>query len=292
LTVAEALTEGRRRLSTAGITESSLESELLLRHVLGAGIVDIYLGYNTRLSPENERAYFTLIDSRVAGEPTAYLTGQRDFYGLSFYVNPSVLIPRPETELLVERALEVAGGLNKPVIADVGTGSGVLAVVLAKRLPDAEIIATDISSPALETAIRNAVHYGVEKRITFSQGDLLAPFTYPVDIIVANLPYVNTGELPGTCEPAAALDGGINGLEIIYRLIQEAPSKLKPGGSILLEIGQGQARVVSVLLDEAFQDATIQTYCDLAGIERVTIATSKKSLSYPGPSCRPVCRDG
>jgi release factor glutamine methyltransferase len=274
LTLKEALAEARRRLDEAGIPEAALESEILLRHALGISTVDIYLRYEEPLEPQQQDAYFQLIDRRLAGEPSAYITGQREFYGLPFYVNHSVLIPRPETELLVGKALERAKSMASPVIADIGTGSGIIAIIMALRLPQARIFADDISPEALETARRNSMRHGVEDRITFVQGDLLSALPEKADIVASNLPYVKSSEMPDSGEPRLALDGGQQGLDVISRLCRELPSKLKPGGSALLEIGMGQAAAVSGMLREALPAAAIETYYDLAGIKRLVVATA------------------
>jgi release factor glutamine methyltransferase len=305
LTLQQALSEGRRLLTEAGVDEASLESELLLRHILNAGIVDVYLKYDQPLSTEDRQAYFALITRRVAGEPSAYITGQKDFYGLSFYVNSSVLIPRPETELLVEKTLESARYLIPPqgpsslsfsgltressvpspnskpkthysqlAIADIGAGSGIISVVLAKRLPQAKIYAVDISPGALETALRNARRHGVEDSITFLRGCLLEPLPEPVDIIAANLPYVKNSELPPTGEPACALDGGPEGLDVIESLLAQVPGKLKPGGKLLLEIGLGQAQSVREIIKNVVPESNTQLFTDLAGIERIIVVST------------------
>jgi len=209
----------------------------------------------------------------LAGTPSAYITGKREFYGLTFYVNESVLIPRPETELLVAQVLTMAGNHPNPIIADIGTGSGAIAITIARHLPQAIIYAVDISPAALATAQHNAHHHAVANAITFLQGNLLSPLPKAVDIIAANLPYVKSGELPHTGEPHLALDGGIGGLNIIARLIQEAPGKLRPEASVLLEIGQGQETEVCHLLNQTLPAASIQILSDLSGIARLIQAT-------------------
>jgi len=315
LTLQEALAEGCRRLAEAGIEESALESELFLRHILEAGIVDVYLRYDEKLTPQQRQAYFDLISRRIAGEPSAYITGQREFFGIPFYVNPSVLIPRPETELLVEKALEAASSLSKHhrseeppsssgplietsvgtgsgnpvpssqnsqlpthdpplVISDIGTGSGIIAVVLAKRLPGAKVYAVDISPDALATARRNARRHSVADRITFLEGSLVSILPKAADIIVGNLPYVKSSELPPTGEPRCALDGGSEGLDVIQKLLRQVPAKLKPGGVLLLEIGFGQREQVVRLVKDALPGAKVETFWDLSRIPRVIMAST------------------
>ncbi|MCL2149495.1 MAG: peptide chain release factor N(5)-glutamine methyltransferase [Dehalococcoidia bacterium] len=273
MTVLEALKEGQTRLYRSGIAEASLESELILRHILAANAAELYTRHKTELSPEHENAFFALLGRRLAGEPTAYLTSQREFYGLMFYVNSSVLIPRPETELLVAKALAAAEGYAEPIVADIGTGSGAVAISLAKHLPKAKLYAIDISGAALKTARHNAELLDVADKITFFAGDLVTPLPQAVDIMVANLPYVRSNELPDTGEPRLALDGGSDGLGVISRLIRKAPSKLNSKAMVLLEIGWGQERAVCHLLRLALPGSSTQVFSDLAGITRVLQVT-------------------
>ena len=210
-----------------------------------------------------------LVDRRVSGEPVAYITGKREFYGIEFHVNPHVLIPRPETEHLVEKALEIVSLIKYPVVADIGTGSGAIAVSLAAEVQGARIFAVDISDPAIDTARLNARRQGVESHITFLYGDLAEPLPEPVDVLIANLPYVNSADCVASPEPQLALDGGVGGLDAIERLCNSLEGKLRPGGWVLLEIGQGQAETVQRLLREALPDARVGTIKDLAGIDRV-----------------------
>jgi release factor glutamine methyltransferase len=273
MTVKEYLAGARERLAAANIPEPSIESELLLRHALGVSTVELYLLYDDELTPAYREAADALIERRLAGEPAAYILGKQDFYGMEFYVRPSVLIPRPETELLVEKAMRLAEAYASPVIADIGVGSGAIAVVLAKHLPHAVIFAADISPVALDIARLNAGRYNLGDRIVFLESDLLASLPEPVDILVANLPYVKSNELPNTFEPAEALDGGPDGLRVIERFCRELPGKLNPGGSVLMEIGQGQSSAVSEMLRSSLPTARIGVECDLAGIERVVTAT-------------------
>ena len=271
--IKDALTEGRHRLSSAGFAEASLESELLLRRILSVDATNLFLRYNSQLSPEQIQAYNALISRRISGVPTAYLIGEREFYGLTVYVNHSVLIPRPETELLVSQTISAAGYYSNPVIVDVGTGSGAIAVALARHLPQAKFYAVDISQDALAVARRNAFRHGVLDKISFLLGDLLFPLPEPADIIAANLPYVNSGELPDTGEPRTALDGGEGGLDIITRLIRELPNKLNSEANVLIEVGAGQADNVCRLLGAALPTSSVQVFSDLAGIARVVQAT-------------------
>lgn len=259
----------RGRLDSAGIEEAWLEAELLLRHALCLGSVGLFLEHDEELGPSQVKLISLLVDRRVSGEPVAYITGKREFYGREFHVNPHVLIPRPETEHLVEKALEIVSLIKYPVVADIGTGSGAIAVSLAAEVPDARVFAVDISDPAIDTARLNARRQGVESHITFLYGDLAEPLPEPVDVLIANLPYVNSADCVASPEPQLALDGGVGGLDAIERLCNSLEGKLRLGGWVLLEIGQGQAETVQRLLREALPDARVGTIKDLAGIDRV-----------------------
>jgi len=270
--IKELLGVTRERLSSAGIEEAPLEAELLMRHALKLDAVAFLNNLDKELIPRQERLIDSIADCRLSGEPLAYITGIREFYGLEFAVNPSVLIPRPETEHLVEKAIELARKISAPIIADIGTGSGAIVVSLAVNLPHARIYATDISPEALETARSNAERHKVASRITFLPGDLTAPLPEPVDILIANLPYVKSADCASSPEPHLALDGGEDGLDVIKKLCAGLRGKLKPGGWVLLEIGQGQESRVKELLVVALPNSSIETIKDLAGIERVVWA--------------------
>jgi release factor glutamine methyltransferase len=273
LTVKQALSRAREILTAGNIEDSHLEAELLLRHVLQTDRVRLYLEPGRELTPGQKEQFFSYIERRLNNEPAAYITGHREFYGLDFRVGPGVLIPRPESELLVDRALEIARRRFFPVIAEAGTGSGAIAVSLAVNLPQARIYATDISAPALEIALDNCRRHGVADRVVLLEGDLLEPLPEKADLIVANLPYVREPELSGVntlgFEPWLALDGGADGLGVIRRLCAIAGEKLNPDGCLLLEIGQGQGEAVSTLLRGLYPTAGIEVTPDLAGIDRV-----------------------
>jgi release factor glutamine methyltransferase len=266
----QALSRARGILAPQNIEDTPLECELLLRHVLGISRTQLYLDLDRRLSPEEEEAFRQLLRRRLSGEPAAYITGHREFYGLDFDVDPRVLIPRPESELLVEEALGLAQEHPLSTIAEVGTGSGAIAISLALELPEAKIYATDISAPALEVARRNCQKHEVIDRICFLSGDMLEPLPEPVDLIIANLPYVRKSELAGMrFEPRLALDGGRDGMGKIRRLCRQLGGKLRPGGFLLLEIGVGQGKEVTALLNALFPTGKIKLMPDLSGIERV-----------------------
>ena len=243
----EALKTTRERLDSEGIPEAALESELLVQHLLCLDSVQLFLEHDEELTSGQSQLLNDLVERRLTGEPLAYITGRREFYGREFGVNPFVLIPRPETEHLVEKALEIAAQISSPVIADIGAGSGAIAVTLAAEMPQARVFAVDISPEALETARLNARRHGVEPRIAFLRGDLAAPLSEPVDVLIANLPYVKSADCAASPEPHLALDGGLEGLDVIERLCKGLRGKLKPGGWVLLEIGQGQAEAVKTL---------------------------------------------
>jgi len=273
VTLKQAIVEARAILAANDIEDAALESELLLRHALKISRVQLYLDLDHELSPEQEKAFWQIIKRRRNGEPAAYITGHREFYGLDFYVDPSVLIPRPESELLVEKALELSRQRPITKIADIGTGCGAIAISLALNLPEAKIYATDISDSALKVALFNCRQHGVADKISLLQGDMLEPLPEPVDLIVANLPYVKDSELPQATpagsEPVLALNGGREGLEKISRLCRQLSGKLISRGCLLLEIGQGQGKPVTALLHSLFPLARIEVSRDLGGVERV-----------------------
>ncbi len=281
MTIKEALQRARSSLATNNIDDARLESELLLRHVLNISQIQLYTAINRKLTPEQEKTYRELIERRLKGEPTAYIIGHREFYGLDFQVDPDVLIPRPESELLVEKALRLAQNRPGITIAEIGTGCGAIAISLALNLPRARIYATDISAPALKVARTNCQQHRVTNRVRLLRGDLLEPLPEPVDLIVANLPYVKASQLPahptGDFEPRLALNGGTDGLKKIQRLCRQLNDKLRPGGYLLLEIGQGQEKDVTTLLSRLFPSARIEVAPDLGGIDRVVSLHLTKS---------------
>jgi len=269
----QAFIQARELLTASDIEDASIEAELLLRHTLTINRAELYTDLNHELSPEHEKTFWGLIKRRLNGEPSVYITGRREFYGLDFAVDPAVLIPRPESELLVEKAIKLARNGAISTIAEIGTGCGAIAVSLALNLPAAKIYATDISAPALEVARFNCQQHGVANRICLLRGDMLDPIPEPVDLIIANLPYVKESELaqagPLSFEPPLALNGGKDGLEKIYRLCQQASGKLRPRGYLLMEIGQGQGKPVTAFLRHLFPSTRIEVTPDLGGTERV-----------------------
>jgi release factor glutamine methyltransferase len=280
LTVKQTLSRAREILTSSNIEDSNLEAEILLRHALQIDRVRLYQEFDREISPEENKEFWSLIERRLNSEPTAYITGHRQFYGLDFYVDSSVLIPRPESELLVEKALYLIQNHEFLTIADIGTGCGAIAISLALSLPKVKIYATDLSTVALEVALINCQKHGVADRICLLHGDLLDTLPEPVDLIIANLPYVSESELPRVntynFEPSLALNGGTDGLEQIRRLCTQLDEKLRPKGCLLLEIGQGQSKVVTSLLHHQFPTSEIEVMPDLSGIERVVSLTLQK----------------
>lgn len=273
MTVKQTLHCAREVLAANSIEDASLESELLLRQALGISRVQLYLDINHEISPPQAETFWQLIERRLKHEPIAYISGHREFYGLDFHVDSNVLIPRPESELLVEKALELAQNRSVSGIAEVGTGCGAIAISLALNLLQTKIYATDISATALKVARFNCRKHGVEDRICFLEGNMLDPLQEAVDLIVANLPYVKESELISSdtlnSEPSLALNGGTDGLDEIRRLCTQAGDKLRPGGGMLLEIGQGQRKALVTFLHSLFPLAKIEVTPDLSGIDRV-----------------------
>lgn len=271
-----------KSLTEAGSNEAAIEAEVILRHITGLDRVSFFLELNRELSISEEASLTQLLQQRLRGVPLPYLTGIREFYGLEFYVNQGVLIPRPETELLVEKTLQILKRLevSKPLIADIGTGCGAIAISLAKELPEAKLIATDISKEALEVARINCKRHGVHEHITFIQGNLLEQIPAETDMVVANLPYVRECEVPlNTHEPRIALDGGEDGVTILRQFIKQFSSR--PTKALAMEIGAGQVDVVTELIHRLLPRYTLEVDADLGGIERVVSALYPSCLSRP-----------
>jgi release factor glutamine methyltransferase len=240
---------------------------------------ELYARFAESPSPTESETAESLIGRRLRHEPAAYLMGRREFYGLDVTVAPGVLIPRPDTETLVEEALAIALSLGEthPAIADVGCGSGAIAVALAVNLPRAALFAIDTAQRALEITRLNAERHGVADRIEVLEGDLLAPLRGPVDLIAANLPYVMSSEIPTlepevrSYEPREALDGGDDGLDVIRRLLDAAPSSLRSGGAVLLEIDPRQVASATAYAGRALPGAAVRLVKDLTGRDRVLV---------------------
>ena len=281
--LAQALHEATEALRAAGIEDARLEAEVLLRHTLHLDRAHLYARLQEDLSAEGQVSFHSLVARRLAHEPTAYIIGQREFYGLDLETTPAALIPRPETELLVEEAIARAGRFERPLIVDVGTGNGAIAVALAVHLSQASLAAIDLSREALALAVRNARRHGVESRVSFLQADLLAPLAQPTDIIAANPPYVSSGDweaLPPEIrehEPRAALDGGSDGLREIERLLGQASSRLRPRGSLLVELAPPQAAPALALAHRCFPGAAARILPDAAGLDRLLAVDTPSS---------------
>ncbi len=279
MTLRDALRQAQVRIASAGIPDARLETELLLMHCLSMERAELYARLGESLPPGAEGELQALVDRRLWREPSAYILGRAWFYGIELQVDPRVLIPRPETELLVEAALafvkERSEEARPCALADVGTGSGAVAVALALHLPAARVWATDISAGALEVARLNCARHGVQDRVALVAGDLLEPLQQPVDVIVANLPYVTNADIPQLApevrdfEPLGALAGGDDGLDLVRRLLAQAADHLRPRGAVMVEIGLGQAGEAVSLARRHLPGGTVGLLRDFAGIERV-----------------------
>jgi release factor glutamine methyltransferase len=263
-------------LGEAGIEPARPEAEWLLAGLLGVERFALYLEPARRLTAGEAARYREMIERRARREPLQYLLGWEDFHGLRLAVTPDVLVPRPETEGLVEWALEVLAARPDPVIADLGTGSGAIACALASALPNAEVLAVEVAAGALAVASWNVRELGLSTRVRLLAGDLFAPLgalSASLDLVVANPPYLPSAviaSLPPEVsrhEPRAALDGGPDGLGVIRRIVAGAPPVLKPGGWLLMEIGEEQAGpLASLMAAEGFSG--IRARRDLTGVER------------------------
>jgi release factor glutamine methyltransferase len=274
-TIEQALAWAWQTLAGADASEP-LDATILLAFALNVDRAVLLAFPERAITAEQARRYRDLITRRAAGEPVPYLTGTRGFYDLDFYVTPDVLIPRPETEHLIEAALAWGRDRAGLRIADVGTGSGAIAVTLARHLPGSHVWAVDVSTAALDVARHNASQHGVVDQIVFVQGDLLEPAISAgqrFDLIAANLPYIPSAELDTLDvvkhEPRLALDGGADGLDAIRRLLDQAPGVLADAGLVLLEIAAGQGARVAVLSRAVFPGAMVNVIPDLAGHGRV-----------------------
>lgn len=260
------------------VDEPRLTSEILLGHVLNVARVKLYMDLDRPLSKDELSTYRGLIQRRLGGEPTQYLVGFKEFYGRRFFVDARVLIPRSETELLVEAALRDVPKDTPTRVLDVCTGSGCVAISIAAERPQASVWAVELMPGAMEVAKKNAEALQVDGRVTFFAGDLLAPLPEGAkfDVIVSNPPYVKAGDIPTLqkevrAEPKEALDGGADGLRLIDRLITEALPRLKAGGLLAMEIGEDQGNAVKELLTRAGgHDVRIEK--DLARHDRLALA--------------------
>ena len=275
----EAVQQTHRTLEASHIPDARLEAEVMLMNVMRMQRHDLFSQQETELTSPQEQALAQIMERRLLREPLAYILQYKEFYGVNLLVNPNVLIPRPETECLVEHALFMAlMGMETPelVIADVGTGTGAIAVNLALHLPAARIFAVDCADDVLDVAAYNIRAHNVMDRVSLGKGDLLEPVPEPVDLILANLPYIPTERLPDLQpevrqEPQLALDGGADGLDLIRRLLQQAPGKLKDHGIILLELDPEQVPAVESLSRDLFAGAELSVEKDLAQRDRIFV---------------------
>jgi release factor glutamine methyltransferase len=285
MNIRTALREAIVRLESENVPSAALAAELLLLHVAKRDRTWIYAHPEAPLSSTQWKEYFDLVARRAAGTPVQYMTGKQEFWGLEFEVTPDVLIPRPESEHVVEVALARMGARKSETlrIADVGTGSGCLAIAVAAELPHARIFATDVSAAALDVARRNAAEHGVNSRVEFLECDLLDAFAHDVsqlerfDVIVSNPPYVALADAPSLPrevrehEPAIALFAGESGLDVYAPLIAQAEKLLVRGGLLVLELGYNSAdHVASLLTAPRWREFEVAR--DLAGIRRVASA--------------------
>lgn len=271
--IIDALKESEHQLTVTRTETPLLESEVLLRSILNISRVQLYLSLQDAIAPQDWQSMQDIIKMRLRGEPVAYITSKKEFYNLELFVDKRVLIPRPETEMLVEEALNMAKSIESPVICDVGTGSGAIAIAIAYNNPDAEVFAIDSNIDCLDVAGINIRALGLGGRIKLLHGNLLEPFQKTADIICANLPYVKHSDIDdNTCEPVSSLDGGDDGLEVIQILIQEYYRYLNAGGRLLIEIGYGQEAAVKTLFGKYTPTATLLYRRDLSGIVRMVIA--------------------
>lgn len=273
MTIGQALVFGRQALANSA--SPTLDARLLLEHVLQVSHAYLLAHADQPLTRDQEEHYRSLVRNAASGMPIPYLIGHAPFYGLDFAVSPAVLIPRPETELLVEEALAWAKRRERLLIVDVGTGSGCIAITLARNLPEARIQAIDVSASALEIARANVSRHGVHGRVALLQGSLLEPLDGAPDLIVANLPYVADHEWTMVddsvkwYEPDMALRGGPEGLVAIRALLVQAATRLASAGAIFLEIGWQQGPAVRNLAQSLFPKAQIEVQTDYVGHDRV-----------------------
>jgi release factor glutamine methyltransferase len=275
MTIDETLRSGTKRLSPHSSTPR-LDAELLLGHLLHLERAALLARPTESLEPHSLAVdYDSLIARRQLGEPIAYITGHKEFYGLDLIITKGVLVPRPETESVVDVCLSRLSESEISHLADIGTGSGAIVVAVATHRPRLRAFATDISARAIEVARENCVRYGVADRVSLMVGNLLEPLDHKVDVIAANLPYVSPGEAEpdvATWEPyEAVFGGGSDGTQVIRRFLKQAPDYLLPGGTIVMETAYSQGAIVTELAREAFPGASVQVRKDLAGYDRIII---------------------
>lgn len=284
VTIREAYVKASSLLEKHRVEDAKSCAEILLQHVLGWTRSQLLLNWQDTFPEELEQAWQVLLARKAAGEPVQYLTGEQEFYGLPFHVTPAVLIPRPETEILVQEIISRGKRLwpdGEPVLADVGTGSGAIPVTIAVKCPRWKVMSVDISPAALEVARGNAVRHGVAERVKLVEGDLLGPWIRErtkIDILVSNPPYIPSGEIGGLQrevkdhEPHTALDGGEDGLTFYRRIAEEMRQLPELPRLVGFETGMGQARAIAELLEAGGCWGRVDIVKDLAGIERHVLA--------------------
>ncbi len=262
-------------MEDCGIPDHEIEAEVLVRHTLGLTRHHFFSSLDQPMTNVAHDALDELVQRRLGGEPLAYIVGHREFYGLEFLVNRHVLVPRQETELLVDMVLAHASVRRgrRLDIADIGTGCGAIAVALASNLPQATVYATDISRNSLEVADANCRRHRVADRVHLCEGDLLQALPGPVDVIVSNPPYLSSNELAVLApelsnEPSIALDGGASGVEVTKRLLEQAPTCVRPGGQVFVEISPRQLESVTQLAQEHFPHGHVDFARDMLGLPR------------------------
>ena len=265
------------RLTAADVDAPHLTAEVALAHALGLTRTQLLAASDRALTPEQLARANEVLEQLEQGEPLAYVVGRREFYDLDLLTDARALIPRPETECLIEHALKQFSSAPAPVIADIGTGCGAIAVTLAKHLPQAALIATDLSPAAIELARANAQQIGVAARVDFRVGSLLEPVTETLDLLAANLPYIDDKDWPYLArtirghEPKMAFVGGPDGLALVRQLLRDAPRVTRPGSLILLEIGAYHGDAVTGIARDNFPQARIDIKPDYAGLDRLAI---------------------
>ncbi len=299
MTLAEAIYHGAQKLTGHGIPNARLDAEVLLSRIMNKDRVWIFTHGSDVLDAASSKLFDDAISRRSRREPLQYLTGKQEFWGLEFMITPDVLIPRPETELIIESAIHAEKDRNRILrIIDLCTGSGCIAVSLAKELPQARILATDTSSQALSVARGNARRHGVADRIRFFEGDLFGPLEEldirgQVDIIASNPPYIPSGDFSTLqpevrdYEPAMALFAGPEGTEVQRRIIDEAPDFLTKHGRLIMEMGLGQAAALAGLIRRREDYGSYKILKDLAGIDRVIVA---QKIAKGRQACKPSSR--
>ncbi|MDF2720365.1 MAG: SAM-dependent methyltransferase [Paenibacillus sp.] len=286
-TIREACLQASSSLRLQGVSDSDTSAEWLMQHVLGVTRSEMFMRWNEPLPEELRERWERMLLRRATGEPVQYITGEQEFYGLPFHVTSAVLIPRPETELLVEAIVEAGTQLwpgGRPLVADIGSGSGAISVTIAVRRPDWRVTATDISEAALAVARENAERNGVADCMQLYQGDLLEVYIrekLPVDILVSNPPYIESAAIPELqsevrlFEPSLALDGGSDGLQFYRRILQQVDELPYPPALIGFEVGAGQAREVAAWMEQCGHWDSIRMVSDLSGIERHLVGRRK-----------------